>query len=119
MLHGKKRQILGSETAYLGKKILFWKQARGYEPCFYGWKGGGIILHMIERLQQKIWEDARTELYEMNREQLIKLFEDVALNLPSTIIREDKPTKSEMHPTMKPIKLIERIIKNSSKGSLY
>ena len=108
----RQQLIWVKNSLVLGRQDYQWI----HEPCFYGWKGGAAHYFTYDRtLTTKIWEDARTELYEMNREQLIKLFEDVALNLPSTIIREDKPTKSEMHPTMKPIKLIERIIKNSSK----
>ncbi|HHW90844.1 MAG TPA: site-specific DNA-methyltransferase, partial [Clostridiales bacterium] len=33
----------------------------------------------------------------------------------STIIHEDRPSKSELHPTMKPIKLLARLIRNSSR----
>jgi DNA modification methylase len=33
----------------------------------------------------------------------------------TTIIKFDKPTKSKLHPTMKPVGLIEYLIKNSSK----
>jgi len=33
----------------------------------------------------------------------------------TTIIKYDKPTKSKLHPTMKPVGLIEYLIKNSSK----
>ena len=44
---------------------------------------------------------------------LIKqLLED---RISTTIIREDKPIKNTDHPTMKPIKLIARQIKNSTK----
>lgn len=32
-----------------------------------------------------------------------------------TIIREDKPVRSDLHPTMKPIKLCARLIQNSTK----
>ena len=34
---------------------------------------------------------------------------------PSTIIREDKPSRSAEHPTMKPVKLIARLVRNSSR----
>ena len=37
------------------------------------------------------------------------------LQLPSTIIEEDKPLRSAEPPTMKPIKLIGRIMKNSTR----
>ena len=33
----------------------------------------------------------------------------------TTIIKEDKPLKNDEHPTMKPIKLMARLIRNSSK----
>ena len=33
----------------------------------------------------------------------------------TTIIHEDKPHQSDLHPTMKPLKLLERLIKNSSR----
>ena len=31
------------------------------------------------------------------------------------MLREDKPQKSELHPTMKPVKLIARLVGNSSR----
>ena len=34
---------------------------------------------------------------------------------PTTVIREDKPTKNPDHPTMKPVKLIARFVRNSSR----
>ena len=33
----------------------------------------------------------------------------------STVIREDKPLKNDVHPTMKPVKLLARLMANSSK----
>lgn len=35
--------------------------------------------------------------------------------IPKSVIEEDKPSRSELHPTMKPVKLIARQIRNSSK----
>ena len=34
---------------------------------------------------------------------------------PTDIIRENKPLKNDLHPTMKPIKLLAKFIENSSK----
>lgn len=34
---------------------------------------------------------------------------------PTTVLHEDKPGRSELHPTMKPVKLMARLIRNSSK----
>ena len=33
----------------------------------------------------------------------------------STVLLEDKPCKNDLHPTMKPIPLVGRLMKNSSK----
>ena len=51
-----------------------------------------------------------------SKEELIKLLEDIyAGKISTTIIKEDKPTVNDLHPTMKPIKLLARFIKNSSR----
>lgn len=34
--------------------------------------------------------------------------------MKTTILREDKPVSSDLHPTMKPVRLIGRLIRNSS-----
>ena len=48
--------------------------------------------------------------------QLVKILEKTYSNfIPKSIIREDKPSRSAEHPTMKPIPLIGHCIKNSSK----
>ncbi len=39
----------------------------------------------------------------------------LAENIPTTVINEPKPSRSEEHPTMKPLRLIGRQIKNSSR----
>ena len=57
--------------------------------------------------------DVKPGLTEDELKKLIKeLMQDKA---PTTIIREDKPAKDGDHPTMKPIKLLARLIRNSSK----
>ena len=52
----------------------------------------------------------------MKKEELIKILEDTYRErISTTIIEEDKPTINDLHPTMKPIKLLSRLIKNSSR----
>ncbi|HHW90660.1 MAG TPA: site-specific DNA-methyltransferase, partial [Clostridiales bacterium] len=43
---------------------------------------------------------------------LTEIFSD---KVSTTVINEDKPMRSAEHPTMKPLKLLERLIKNSSR----
>ena len=52
----------------------------------------------------------------MKKEELLKLLEEIYSDkISTTVIHEDKPAVSDLHPTMKPIKLLARQIKNSSK----
>lgn len=45
-----------------------------------------------------------------------KLLEELLSDkVSTTVINENKPAKNDLHPTMKPIKLIARQMKNSSK----
>ena len=58
-----------------------------------------------------------TESYKILSQELVAL---ISQYMPppesqTTIIREKKPLRSDLHPTMKPIKLISRIMTNSSK----
>ena len=54
----------------------------------------------------------------MTREELADLAEKLLAKLeeiPTSIIHHDKPVRSELHPTMKPVALCEKLIQNSSK----
>ena len=45
-----------------------------------------------------------------------KLLEEIYSDkISTTVINEDRPAVSDLHPTMKPIKLLARLIVNSSK----
>ena len=56
-----------------------------YEPIWYGWKDGAPRIHPLADRQQ-------CDVWDIPR-----------------------PTKSEEHPTMKPVELVQRAIENSSK----
>jgi site-specific DNA-methyltransferase (adenine-specific) len=49
----------------------------------------------------------------MSREQLIQRLKD--LSHLTTAVYEDKPVRSEIHPTMKPLGLFKKQIRNSSR----
>lgn len=54
----------------------------------------------------------------MGYDELLKTAESLYnehIDANSTVIHEDKPLKSDIHPTMKPVKLFERLILNSSR----
>lgn len=96
----------------LGNQDYQWQ----HEPCLYGWKDGAAHYFTDDRTQATVIEDKHQDFKKMKKEELIKLLEDIyAGKVSTTIIEEDKPTINDLHPTMKPIKLLARFIKNSSR----
>ena len=95
----------------LGQQDWQWR----HESCLYGWKNGANHYWDGRRDLTTVY-DEKPDYKKMNKEQLLqeitKLRGD---NVPNTIIYEDKPARNEEHPTMKPVKLFQRLIKNSSK----
>ncbi len=92
----------------LGRQDYQWR----HEPCLYGWKPGAAhyfsekrnistIINSIDNLK-----DGKLEDYQ-------QFVED--LQESSTVLFCDKPVKDDLHPTMKPMELIEKQVKNSSR----
>ena len=49
----------------------------------------------------------------MKKEELVEIIQKL-LNDQTDVIRQDKPVKSDLHPTMKPVELFAGLIANSS-----
>lgn len=84
-----------------------------HEPCLYGWKEGAAHYFLDDR-SQKTAVEYPENLEEMKKEELIELLKDI-LSVPTSIIRENRPMSSVQHPTMKPVKLLARLICNSAR----
>lgn len=99
----------------LGRQDYQWK----HEPCLYGWKDGAAHYFRDDRTQVTVQEsDAPENPAKMKRDELVRLCKELLRKseiTESTVIREDKPSASEIHPTMKPIRLMARLIANSTK----
>lgn len=96
----------------LGSQDYQWK----HEPCLYGWKDGAAHYFTDDRTQATVIEDKHQDFRKLKKEELINILEDIYADKTSTtIIEENRPTISDLHPTMKPIKLLSRLIKNSSR----
>lgn len=96
----------------IGRSDYQWK----HEPCLYGWKEGAAHYFIADFTNTSVYDDV-PNLARMNKNELkeyakklLEIIED-----GTTIMREDKPLTSPLHPTMKPISLIAKQIKNSSK----
>lgn len=96
----------------MGRQDYQWK----HEPCLYGWKDGASHYFVNDRTQSTIIEDA-PNINKMDKDQLKTYVKELIAQRDqrSTIIREDKPSRSAEHPTMKPVKLIGQSIFNSSR----
>lgn len=105
--------IWNKNALVLGRSHYQWK----HEPCLYGWKGNSCRYFIDVRNETTVIPDAaELDFDTMKKDQMKELLETIyAANLPTTVIDEDKPAKSEDHPTMKPVKLFGRLIFNSSK----
>lgn len=95
-----------------------------HEPVIYGWKRGASRRWYGNRKQRSIletdlpglskMEDGSWQLCVDNRLYRIQ-GEGITLEeLPTTVIDAPKPARSDLHPTMKPVALIEKMVANSS-----
>lgn len=81
---------------------------RQYEPILYGWFEGSSHFWSGTRKLSDVYKE---EIKEMDGAKWLKL----EAGVETDIWEYNKPTKSKEHPTMKPIALCARAIKNSSK----
>lgn len=96
----------------LGRQDYQWR----HEPCLYGWKKGAAHYFVDDRSQSTVIEDAGVDYRKLKKDELLKLVLQLTdVSIPNTVIYEDKPTKNDIHPTMKPVKLMARLTKNSTK----
>ena len=111
---GKVRQCLiwNKNSIVLGRQDYQWK----HEPCLYGWKDGAKHYFVDDRAQATVHENAAIDFSKLKKGDAIKLLKEIYSDKRSTtVINENKPTRNEEHPTMKPIKLIARLIRNSTR----
>lgn len=96
----------------LGRQDYQWQ----HEPLLYGWKDGKAHYFIDDRSQTTVIEDAaRPDFKKLKKDELVAMLEDIYSDRTSTsVIHENKPAKNDDHPTMKPIKLLARQVKNSS-----
>lgn len=102
--------IWAKNSLCLGRQDYQWQ----HEPCLYRWKGGASHYFVGIRSLTTIFDDERP-IDELSNKELKELVANYRATIPTTIIRENKPTKSEEHPTMKPVRLIAKLIGNSSR----
>ena len=99
----------------LGRSDYQWQ----HEPCLYGWKPGAGHYFVNDRSQTTVIDDATpVDLRKMKKDELLKWAEAAQEYMnrePSSVLRFPKPKACAEHPTMKPIPMLGKLIKNSSK----
>ena len=95
----------------MGRQDYHWK----HEPCLYGWKEGAAHYFTDDRTKTTIIEDI-ADYRKLSKKELLDLVKEMTSDKQkTTVIHCDKPSKNDVHPTMKPIKLLAPLIENSSK----
>lgn len=111
-LKSRQQLVWNKNSIVLGRQDYQWK----HEPCLYGWKEGAAHYFIDDRTNTSVIEDQIPKFKSLKKEDMVKLLEDIYSDkISTTIINEDKPNRSVEHPTMKPLQLLARHVKNSSK----
>lgn len=114
-------------TDLLPKQELVWRKNQftlgrqdyqwAHEPCIYGWKSGDSHYFVESRREATVFDDFPTGYGTKTKEELVAWIKDYFEKRDSgTMIYAAKPTKDDLHPTMKPLSLIGTLVNNSSEG---
>jgi site-specific DNA-methyltransferase (adenine-specific) len=82
-----------------------------HESILYGWKPGAAHCWYGPFTNTTVIEPTKTDLAKKTKDELIDFI--TAGFEASTIIRERRPRRNDLHPTMKPIALVAKMLKNS------
>lgn len=119
--------IWAKNTMVLGRQDYQWK----HEPILYGWKPGGAHSWYGGRKKTTLLEDESAVVIRKNGDSSLVTFvqgtQSVTLKVPAfevldggddsgtSLWRYEKPSRNAEHPTMKPLGLIARALRNSSR----
>ena len=82
-----------------------------YESCSYGWIPGAKHFFTRNRKQSTVLKSQQN----LSRDEYAARYAELAEYVASDVFEVDKPTRSDLHPTMKPVKLFETLIRNSTR----
>lgn len=100
--------IWNKNVFMIGRQDYQWK----HEPCLYGWKSGASHYFVKNRKLTTVLNDG-VDIDVMTSDELRELIREITE--PSSVINENKPIRNGEHPTMKPVGLLSRQIRNSSR----
>lgn len=95
----------------LGRSDYQWM----HEIAYYGWKQGASHYFAPTRCETTVVDDT-VNLKKMSKPELRQLLEEIlSPDAATTVLRFDKPVANAEHPTMKPVPLFGRLVRNSSR----
>lgn len=94
----------------LGRQDYEWQ----HEPILYGWKPGGRH-HWQGGYSQSTVIDECPDLKKLSKPELITMVNHLRNATDTTVVREPRNVVSDLHPTIKPTRLVARHIWNSSR----
>jgi len=83
-----------------------------HEPILYGWNPGAAHNWYGPFSLSTVIDDDKADLEKLTKAQLVEMLDGIRNQ--STVVREDRPRRSEAHPTMKPVRLITRLLLNNT-----
>lgn len=97
----------------LGRQDYQWR----HEPILYGWKEGAAHYFINDRTQDTVLLEDELDFKGMKKQELLAFIENYIRQYKdlTSVHFENKPARNALHPTMKPIPLVGRLMNNSSK----
>lgn len=105
----KQTLIWVKNSLVMGRQDYQWQ----HEPILYGWKPGAAHSWYGFRNKTTVINDD-VKLNSLDKKELIRIITAMQNAEKTTIIRENKPHRNDIHPTMKPVALVETMLENSS-----
>jgi DNA modification methylase len=107
-----KQNVQWVKTAFtLGMQDYQWE----HEPILYGWKPGAGHYWQGGYRQSTVADDAVGKLSKLSKKELLNVTHDLLNGRNTTVIREPRNSGNGLHPTIKPLHLVARMIWNSSR----
>lgn len=110
-----------TKAGWLLKQVLIWVKDSlvlsrqdynwQHEPIIYGWKPGAAHPWYGPFTNTTVLDTPKEEWSKLKKDELLDFL--TAAFDTSTIVREKRPRRNDLHPTMKPIGLIAKLLKNS------
>jgi site-specific DNA-methyltransferase (adenine-specific) len=99
--------VWAKDSLVLGRQDYNWQ----HEPILYGWKPGAAHSWYGPFTNTTLIEFEKQDFSKLDKEDLLAVVEN--LFSTSSVVRDKKPHRNALHPTMKPISLIAKLLKNS------